>query len=42
MDSAGLFDLRGPIMRFLEDIPVVGYAIAGIDELEGDEVKLKN
>jgi hypothetical protein len=39
MDSAGLFDLRGPIMRFLEDIPFVGFAIAGLDELEGDEVK---
>jgi hypothetical protein len=28
-------------MRFLEDVPVVGYAIAGIDELEGDEVSSK-
>jgi hypothetical protein len=26
-------------MRFLEDIPVFGYVIAGIDEAEGDEVK---
>ncbi|KAL5049524.1 hypothetical protein BDW71DRAFT_204780 [Aspergillus fruticulosus] len=40
-DPAGLFDLRGPIMRFLEDIPVVGYAIAGIDALEGDEDEAK-
>jgi hypothetical protein len=39
MDSAGIFDLRGPIMRFLEDIPVFGYVIPGIDEAEGDEVK---
>jgi flagellar biosynthesis/type III secretory pathway protein FliH len=40
-DPPGIFDLRGPIMRFLEDVPVVGYAIAGIDELEGDEDEAK-
>ncbi|KAF4200936.1 hypothetical protein CNMCM8927_002286 [Aspergillus lentulus] len=40
-DPPGLFDLRGPIMRFLEDVPVLGYAIAGIDELEGDEDEAK-
>jgi hypothetical protein len=39
MDSAGLLDLRGPIMRFLEDVPDLGYVIAGIDEAAGDEVK---
>jgi hypothetical protein len=38
MDSLGLFDLQGPIMRFLEDVPVMGYAITGINELEGDDV----
>ena len=30
--------MRGPFFRLLEDIPVVGYIVAGIDEIEGDYV----
>lgn len=33
-----MWDLRGPIMRLLEDIPFVGYVVAGIDALDGDTV----
>ncbi|RAL11422.1 uncharacterized protein BO97DRAFT_478467 [Aspergillus homomorphus CBS 101889] len=35
-DPAGTWDLRGPFFRLLEDIPIIGYVVAGIDELEGD------
>ncbi|KAJ5907814.1 hypothetical protein N7495_000496 [Penicillium taxi] len=35
-DPAGTWDLRGPFFRLLEDIPVLGYVVAGIDEIEGD------
>ncbi|PIG83966.1 hypothetical protein AARAC_008644 [Aspergillus arachidicola] len=34
--AAGTWDLRGPLFRLLEEIPVIGYIVAGIDELEGD------
>ncbi|KAE8340765.1 hypothetical protein BDV24DRAFT_151661 [Aspergillus arachidicola] len=34
--AAGTWDLRGPFFRLLEEIPVIGYIVAGIDELEGD------
>ncbi|KAF4236305.1 hypothetical protein CNMCM8980_002949 [Aspergillus fumigatiaffinis] len=33
----GLFDLRGPFFEFLMKIPIVGYWVAGIDALAGDE-----
>ncbi|KAH8700736.1 hypothetical protein BGW36DRAFT_374871 [Talaromyces proteolyticus] len=35
-DAAGTWDLRGPFFRLLEDIPVIGYIVAGIDEISGD------
>ncbi|KAE8420006.1 hypothetical protein BDV36DRAFT_293656 [Aspergillus pseudocaelatus] len=35
-DPVGTWDLRGPFFRLLEEIPVIGYIVAGIDELEGD------
>ncbi|GKZ25952.1 hypothetical protein AbraCBS73388_001764 [Aspergillus brasiliensis] len=40
-DPPGLFALRGPVMQFLEDIPLMGYGVALIDELEGDDDEAK-
>ncbi|KAL2837622.1 hypothetical protein BJX68DRAFT_249659 [Aspergillus pseudodeflectus] len=37
----GFFDPRGPFFRFLEDIPLLGYYIAGIDAMAGDEDEAK-
>jgi hypothetical protein len=37
----GFFDPRGPFFRFLEDIPLLGYYIAGIDAMAGYEVRNK-
>ncbi|KAL5042427.1 hypothetical protein BDW71DRAFT_211184 [Aspergillus fruticulosus] len=33
----GFFDLRGPFFEFLEKIPILGYWVAGIDAIAGDE-----
>ncbi|EEP82083.1 conserved hypothetical protein [Uncinocarpus reesii 1704] len=36
LEDAGIWDLRGPFFRALEEIPVIGYIVAGIDAINGD------
>lgn len=38
LHSTGFFDLNGPFLRLLEDIPVIGYFVALVDVIEGDTV----
>lgn len=40
MGRGGLWDTRGPFFRILEEIPLLGYAVAVADFVRGDDVSI--
>jgi hypothetical protein len=39
LSSDGFFDRDGTAVKFLQNLPLIGYIVADLDRLNGDEVK---